>query len=220
MKQQIQLPEYYNLMQFRGVVYCPHLADSVFRSYLHVVTGKTAVSAEGLYTLYLMVKQCLGIEGEVWECGVDRGGSAKVISMSAAGRHVRLFDTFCGMPASHSTLDMHEAGDFSETSLDVVKGLVGEQNLSFHVGTIPDTFHGLEDSRIAFAHIDCDLYQSTVDCCEFIYPRLSPRGIMVFDDYSRPSCMGVRKAVDDYFVGKESIPLPNLNTAQAVVFKI
>jgi O-methyltransferase len=85
-------------------------------------------------------------------------------------------------------------------------------------GFIPDTFCGLEQAQIAFAHIDVDIYKSIADCLNFIWPRLSVGGFMVFDDYGFPSCPGARASVDQFFVDKTCAPLC-LQTGQALVFK-
>jgi O-methyltransferase len=123
------------------------------------------------------------------------------------------------MPETHAAYDMHKKGDFSDTSLEGVSGTVGHSNLTvYHNGFIPNTFAGLNHSKIAFAHIDVDIYQSILDCCEFIFPRVTVGGFIIFDDYGFPSCPGARAAVDLYFKGRETVPLV-LPTGQAIVFK-
>jgi hypothetical protein len=88
--------------------------------------------------------------------------------------------------------------------------------IRIHAGFIPATFAGLDDSRVAFAHVDVDLYGSVLDCCRFIYPRLTAGGVMIFDDYGFRSCPGARKAVDEYFADKPEVVLV-LPTGQAMV---
>jgi hypothetical protein len=39
------------------------------------------------------------------------------------------------------------------------------------------------------------MYQSTIEALDALYPRLSPGGYVIIDDYFLPSC---RQAVDDY----------------------
>jgi O-methyltransferase len=75
----------------------------------------------------------------------------------------------------------------------------------------------MEDSRLAFAHVDVDIYQSVLDCCRFIMPRMLRGGFVVFDDYGFPSCPGARQAVDGFFRDRPERPLM-LPTGQAVVF--
>jgi O-methyltransferase len=130
-----------------------------------------------------------------------------------------LFDTFLGMPTTNKEHDHHQAGDFSNTSTETVSSFVGREGwISYHKGLIPETFKGLESVRVALSHIDVDIYQSVLDCCEFLYPRTVPGGFLLFDDYGFPSCPGARAAVDEFFRDKPEIPLV-LHSGQAVVFK-
>ena len=50
--------------------------------------------------------------------------------------------------------------------------------------------------RLSFCHIDVDVYQSAHDACSFVWPRLSPGGVVVFDDYGFLGCEGVTEYVD------------------------
>lgn len=138
-----------------------------------------------------------------------------------ADTQLHLFDTFEGMPETDPGQDLHNVGDFADSSATLVQGRLDAINpglAALHKGLIPETFDGLEAHRIAFAHIDVDIYRSVADCCAFIHPRMVPGGFMVFDDYGFPSCPGARKAVDEFFADKPENPLV-LPTGQAVVFK-
>jgi len=83
---------------------------------------------------------------------------------------------------------------------------------------MPATFAEREKARIAFAHVDVDIYRSVLDCCEFIYPRLVQGGFMLFDDYGFASCPGARRAVDEFFLDAPETPIV-LGTGQAFVIK-
>ena len=54
--------------------------------------------------------------------------------------------------------------------------------------------------------------------CEFFYPRLSPGGIIVFDDYGYKKATGCKKAVDDFFADKPDKPTL-IGTGQAILIK-
>jgi O-methyltransferase len=122
------------------------------------------------------------------------------------------------MPKTDAAKDVHKKGDFSDTSLESVRSRVRGDFVHFHKGLIPETFSGLESARIAFAHVDVDIYSSIRACCEFIFPRLCVGGIMIFDDYGFHTCPGARAAVDEFFLGRNAIPLA-LPTGQALVIK-
>jgi O-methyltransferase len=134
----------------------------------------------------------------------------------------------CPCPPRHQTqpirhlqrkLDIHRKGDFSDTNLETVRGVVGNpERVEFHPGWIPDTFREMSDAQVAFVHVDVDIYRSILDCCEFIYPRLNAGGVMVFDDYGFPTCPGARKAVDEFFANKPETPIV-LDTGQAIAIR-
>lgn len=209
----------YHRMQFDGEVWCGFFHDPDFMKFKAPCEANTALPLEALWPVYILAKQALNVPGVFVECGVDRGGSAKLIAQVANGRPLHLFDTFSGMPETNPEEDLHKAGDFPTPGLEKVKSFVGGENVIFHPGMVPETFEGWSEP-IAFAHLDMDLYSSTLDACKVIYPRLSKGGIMVMDDYGRPSCPGARKAIDEYFADKIEIPLPNFGSGQAVVFKL
>jgi O-methyltransferase len=173
--------------------------------------------------LSVLASQAIRLGGDVWECGVYKGGTALLLAelmhkASNANCKLHLFDTFEGMPETDPRRDLHKRGDFFDTSLATVKERVGRSELTvYHPGFIPNTFTGLESNEIVFAHVDVDIYQSVLDCCAFIVPRLKRGGFIVFDDYGFPSCPGARQAVDEFFGETRWNPLV-LSTGQAVIF--
>ena len=181
------------------------------------VAKRTLIDPERMYVLWSLAMGCRERCGEIWECGVYKGGSAFVMMGAAYGTHIRLFDTFEGIPNAEQDVDVHSTGDFGDTSLEDVKEFLGSWP-EYHVGEIPGTFRFLESCEIALAHVDVDTYRSVKDCCEFIWPRMLPGGVMVFDDYGFPSCPGARKAVDEFFRGERAFPVA-LGTGQALVVK-
>jgi len=194
-----------------------------FSKYLALTLKKSLVTPDRCWVLYSLLLQALHIDGEVWECGVYKGGTAAllagVMADKSMGKVLRLFDTFSGMPKVNPSIDRHHEGDFADTLMEKALENVGHSEIvRCHKGFIPDTFKGLEESRICFAHVDVDIYRSIMDCCEFIYPRINRGGFMVFDDYGFSSCPGARKAIDEYFAGKKVVPLV-IEDGQAIVFK-
>ena len=55
------------------------------------------------------------------------------------------------------------------------------------------------DRPIALLHLDVDLYRSYLTCLEALYPKLSPGGVVLFDEYTDANFPGARRAVDEYF---------------------
>jgi len=150
-----------------------------------------------------LIRQCCrevaGIEGDAVEIGVHRGETAKLICQLLPDSTVYLFDTFYGMPREMITVgvDYHREKDFGDTSLkDVADYLKPEANATIVPGTFPQSAE--VSPRIRFAHIDVDLYLSTIAALKWCWPLLVPGGVILNDDYGCGSCRGAKKAVDEF----------------------
>jgi len=73
-------------------------------------------------------------------------------------------------------------------------GLLDEQ-VRFVKGWFSETLPALAAPRLAIIRLDGDLYESTMDALKALYPRLSPGGFVVVDDYAMRSS---RTAVHDF----------------------
>lgn len=205
-------------------LFSPWLGDGDFKKYYELAAPRSLVSPDRCYVLWILLRQALNLSGDIWECGVYKGGTAAMMAAvirdsAQSDKKLFLFDTFQGMPETNSKKDLHRKGDFGDTSEEAVRDYVGGGGgVILRKGFIPDTFRGLELARITFAHVDLDIYRSILDSLDFIWPRLTLGGFIVFDDYGFPSCPGARAAVDEFFASSACIPLC-LPTGQAVVFK-
>ncbi len=195
--------------------------DEFFCSLVKQTKNFTLVNQRRCFMLYQLAKHATGINGDVAEIGVYKGGTAKLISKTVAknNKTVHLFDTFSGMPETDTTKDLHKEGDFSDASLDSVKSYLNDcSNVCFYEGLFPDTAAPVSDLQFCFVHIDVDIYKSVMDCCKFFYPRMVSGGIMIFDDYGFKTCPGAKKAVDEFFSDKPEFPC-RLSTGQCFVAK-
>jgi O-methyltransferase len=153
------------------------------------------------------------VPGDLLEAGTWRGGAA--IYMKAVltvhgdtSRTVWLADSFAGHPAPDPECYPIDAGDrywaqrhFRTTGREEVEasfaryGLLDER-VRFLVGWFRHTLPAAPVERLALLRIDADMYESTLEALEALYPRLSPGGWVVVDDYGcLPRC---RAAVDDF----------------------
>jgi O-methyltransferase len=86
-------------------------------------------------------------------------------------------------------------------SLDEVRGNFARYGLmddqvTFIKGYFNETLPSAPISQLAILRVDADLYESTMDVLETLYPKLSVGGYAIFDDYQNlPDC---RRAIDDY----------------------
>jgi hypothetical protein len=212
--------------QYGFYAYSPWM-EAWFQDLYGRISDRTACKEDRCYMLHRFVQHALHLEGDLAECGVYRGGTAYLIARlidegGAAKRRLHLFDTFAGMPRSAAADPgrYHREGDFGDTSLEDVRAFLdGFAFVDFHPGVIPRTFEGLGDLRFALVHLDVDLYQSTRDCCRYFYERMTPGGVMLFDNYGYPHyAPAEKKAVDEFFADRAENPI-SLGTTQCLVIK-
>jgi len=157
------------------------------------------VAGPKLDVILRLVGELTGVPGAMAECGVYQGGALKALADACPDRTVYGFDTFEGLPAEAWTEgEIHGVGDFRDTSVEAVSaGLADNPNVRLMPGLFPSTARDLEGERFALVHLDFDFYASTRDAIAWFLPRLSPGGVLVFDDVDWKHCPGVRRAVDE-----------------------
>jgi hypothetical protein len=167
---------------------------------------KMILSIREAYNIYYYLCNALPLGGAVAEFGVYKGGGAKLISEFKSDSYLHLFDTFEGMPATDSRIDLHKKGDFHGTSLaGVQRYLQRYPNIQFHPGFFPDTTRDIPDNlEFCFVHLDVDIYESTLSGLTYFYPRLKKGGVIISHDYNSLSCPGVTKAFEDFFSDRKA----------------
>jgi O-methyltransferase len=152
-----------------------------------------------------------GIPGDLIETGAWRGGCCILMRgvLKANGvtdRKVYVADSFRGLPPPDPAFAQDRGHDYSKNeqlavSVDQVQanfaryGLLDDQ-VVFVEGLFQETLPHLPVGPFALIRLDGDLYESTLVALENLYPKLSPGGFVIVDDYGgMPPC---RQAVDDY----------------------
>jgi O-methyltransferase len=177
--------------------------------------AETMIGMQRLTSLQHCVETVLTeeIPGDLVECGVWRGGACILMRavLAAYGdetRSVWLCDSFEGLPpgdAENFKADKGVRLDRFSFVLAVTEaevranferyGLLDEQ-VRFLPGWFKDTLHDAPIDQIAVLRLDGDLYESTIQALDGLYPRLSPGGFCVIDDYhAMEPC---KQAVTDY----------------------
>jgi hypothetical protein len=72
-------------------------------------------------------------------------------------------------------------------------------------GLVEETVPGTIPASIALLRLDTDWYSSTKHEMEHLYPKLSPHGILILDDYGHYE--GARRGVDEYLSKLDKRPL-------------
>jgi hypothetical protein len=149
------------------------------------------------------------VAGDVLEAGVWRGGACVFLRgiMRAYGvtdRTVWLADSFRGLPEPRDPEDagqrFHQWAELAIPRAAVEEafrryGLLDCQ-VRFLEGWFADTLPSAPIASLALLRIDGDLYRSTMDVLEALYPRVSVGGYVIVDDYH--SVSACQEAVDAY----------------------
>jgi len=115
------------------------------------------------------------------EFGVFTGGTLRYMAKNKPQYHFHGFDSFEGLPEDWSGMPFIKSTFSTKGKLPKVP-----HNVTLHKGWFNETlttWHKQYQDKVAFIHIDCDLYSSTVDILENLRDRLQKGTIILFDEY-------------------------------------
>ena len=180
-------------------------------------------SKETLKFSYDMAKKYSDSKGCFVECGTAAGAQIIAMRAGAPNKLIHAFDSFEGIPLPSNKDDqMPGVKYFSEeerlllpnpgeqelkttgmTSVSVedfkkhlTESGAGLDNLEIHKGWFEETMPYNTVGDIAILRLDGDLYNSTLVCLKYLYPKVIKGGIIILDDYELKGSM---QAVSDYF---------------------
>ena len=128
-------------------------------------------------------------------------------ALGVTERIVWVADSFEGLPVPDAATYPADAWDrlwtcpqlavpLAEVKANFARyGLLDEQ-VRFLPGWFRDTLPGVAIDRLAILRIDADMYESTSVALRHLYPKLSPGGYVIVDDFGVVS--SCRKAVVDF----------------------
>jgi O-methyltransferase len=208
--------------------YNPWNKDRSFQEAYALIQGFTMIDRYRCFELWKLVEQSAKLKhGHLIEIGVWRGGSGALIARQAKNcgipDRVFLCDTFAGVVKAGPRDSLYQGGEHADATRQDVEGLVFNQlsldNVEILEGVFPDqTGGGLEGLPFRFCHIDVDVYQSAKDIVDWIWDKIVPGGIVVYDDYGFWECQGITRYVEEQMGCPDRIIVHNLN-GQAVVLK-
>jgi O-methyltransferase len=175
-------------------------------------SAETMIGLQRLTHLQQCVETVLaeGIPGDLIECGVWRGGACILMRgvLAAYGdeeRCVWVADSFQGLPAPDPEKYPAEDLTLEASAVAVPESAVRnnfkrygllDDRVRFLPGWFKDTLPDAAIDRIAVLRLDGDLYESTIQALDALYPKLSAGGFCIIDDYHVIDAC--RQAVADY----------------------
>ena len=215
------------------------MQEAIGATSLHIPPLKAIRRREATLNLIRYFRHARALPGRWAECGVFAGTTSLALCLAARaeqpgfdGSGMHLVDSFEGLSElGAADLRATQAADGSvalvqpprnqtnfaapfELARDAMGGFPG---VSLHKGWIPDVLAELPEAAWSFVHVDVDLYQPTLDCLKYFFPRLVQGGVIVCDDYGSPAFPGARRAWAEFCGG--SLGYVALPTGQSVLVK-
>lgn len=180
---------------------------------------------ETLYRTYELALSQRNIDGDYVECGVAAGAQIiAMLHAVGASKVIHAFDSFQGIPLPCNQDDqipgirkltpeeiqqLPDAGKqkLESSGVTVVSvdeflvhlsgaGVASKMNLIIYEGWFEETMQVANIEKISLLRLDGDLYNSTITCLKYLFPKVVDGGVVIIDDWQ---LSGSRKACDDYF---------------------
>lgn len=157
----------------------------------------------------------MSLRGDLIEVGVWRGGTAALAAaqMKNLGDESTLFlcDTWSGVPREKTCeKDLYVGGEHRDSDTKVVVDLFSRVfdfdslEVILLPGIFPDeTKRFVEGRQFKYVSLDVDVYESTKQCFEFLWPSVVRGGVVIIDDYKWPNTPGVEEFVDEMLASKK-----------------
>ena len=178
-----------------------------------LMQAQTMIGLKRLNNIHELLEDVIerGIEGDVIETGVWRGGAsifmrAVLKAHVVTNKKVWVCDSFEGLPLPEPDKypsdkgDVHHTFNFLAVSKEAVAanfekyGLLDDQ-VCFIKGYFEDTLANISAENFCLLRLDGDMYSSTIVALEELYPKLSSGGYIIIDDFNLGPCV---EAVNNY----------------------
>jgi Methyltransferase domain len=147
-------------------------------------------------------------QGDFAEFGVFKGAVTWFVRPRFPDRAYHAFDSWKGVPEAMSLAVSKFSFDLGGTVPDL------PADTTIHAGWFEDTIPAWRarcPATVAFAYIDCDLYESVRTVLEGIADRVRPSSILVFDDwYNFPNWQAHSLRAANEWSGRHGISLEPL----------
>jgi hypothetical protein len=192
------------------------------KSHLPKFDNKHLLKGLSYSTYFELIKH---IDGVVVEAGVGQGRGLSIWTTltlkEGKSRKIWAFDSFEGFPP---LVNQDEASDHFEKGLSEYKkfdipyvrstliefGISAndiDRTISMVKGFIPNSCEMYNGGTIALLSLDLDIYEGYRDSLTFFYDKVSPGGVIVFDEYLKPldthKWPGAAKAINEFLDAKD-----------------
>ena len=119
--------------------------------------------------------------------GFSFGVLTDYLDWGSVPKTLYLYDTFEGIPEAYNSEKRFNANIVFQSDPDlhekVVKRFSKFPNVNVVKGIVPDSFAKARPKELSLLHIDMNSSKSEIAALEHLFDRMSPGGIIVFDDF-------------------------------------
>ncbi len=164
--------------------------------------------------------QSLNVAGDLVFCGVNTGifplAIAEFIDLNATGRNFWLFDTYEGIPerqaeeAERDGVRIMNAQHYTNVWDVAARNFSPYPNARLVKGIVPETLSTVDIDRVSYLSIDMNIAFPERAALEFFWPKLSPGGTVIFDDYAFAGHSLQQRTINEFArsVGLSVLTLP------------
>jgi len=181
-----------------------------------------------VYTACWLAGLALRVEGDFVECGTNYGLTSRTIIdyhhfEAEKDRQFYLIDTFKG-------IEEEQLGREEERNVEVLRSMYSDcydqvlrnfepfPNVHCVRGLIPGILPEVKTEKVAFLHIDLNCATPEIEAGNYFWPKLSPGGVCLLDDYAYPRFEEQKRAWDR-FAEEKNISIYSSPTGQGIIIK-
>ncbi len=208
--------------------YSPWIGDNQFKELHKTIQFYTMVDIFRLYELWTLIPEIKHVEGDVIEVGAWKGGSSALLAHQmnyyCPYKTLHICDTWEGVvKCTDKDADYRDGQHNNATSrevVDLIEKKLYLYNFRIHRGIFPDDNDGaLDNHKFCLIHIDVDIHDSAKDCMDYLWPKLSVGGVVIYDDYGFTATPGITEFVNTQRQMGDRLVIHNLN-GHAIVVKL
>ena len=189
-----------------------------FRKYIHPTNYVGFGVMWRLYMFSWCAKSSLIRSGDFVECGVSTGSSSAImctyLNFSKVDKRLFLYDSW-GLDDRVASLPY----GFTSSTLAEVRSRFAEfPNVKLIPGYLPESFADEAPEKVAFLHVDLNNAQAEIAVLDHLFDRVSPGGIILFDDYGANGFLKSKEAEDEW-MERRGYTIGELPTGQGIVIK-
>jgi hypothetical protein len=214
---------------------CDFINDTKFKTAYESAQKSTDMDIDikwRTHTVLWVANQCLKLDGDFVECGVNKGFFSKAIvtntEFDKLNKKFYLFDTYEGISG------IKDQYSEEEHKLMKVDNWVKEYNLQYDnvkwsfrdypnvkivKGVVPEILNSVNIDKVAYLSLDMNCAYPELKAIEFFWSKIVKGGMVILDDYAFDKMYESQRKAMDEFAKQHNVQILTLATGQGLIVK-